>query len=179
MFSCLHIHTLQTVWESKSETAVVRGERTAPCTLTGSFSHLFTAYVGVVCMLLQRRISFGRLWCFCWLHQERSVIPERTSLAFKSGPACFHSSTTRLVCRKKCERLSKCVLFSSSVQPEDVTLNLDIINKKSYKTTREVFTHRRPPMTEIIKHIPDQEDKQQRYKRPSSSSVIWRIDTFT
>lgn len=105
------------------------------------------------------------------------VIPERTSLAFKSGPACFHSRTVRLVCRKKCERLSKCVLFSSSVQPEDVTLNLDIINKKSYKTTREVFTHRRD--REIIKHIPDQEDKQQRYKRPSSSSVILRIDTFT
>lgn len=34
-------------------------------------------------------------------------------------------------CRKNCESLSKRVFISSSVQPQDVTVDLDIINKKS------------------------------------------------
>lgn len=43
------------------------------------------------------------------------------------------------------QEVIKMFFISSFVQLEDVTLNLDIINKKSYKTAREVFTHRRPP----------------------------------
>lgn len=38
----------------------------------------------------------------------------------------------------------KMFLFPSFVQLEDVTSNLDIINKKSYKTAREVFKHGQP-----------------------------------
>ncbi len=62
----------------------------------------------------------------------------------------------------------KMCFISSSVQLEDVTLNLDIINKKSYKTARERFTNHHPPitkttvvMTEIITHILQLEKKTQ------------------
>lgn len=52
----------------------------------------------------------------------------------------------------------KMFLFSSFVQLEDVTSNLAIINKKSYKTAREVFTHcstsdHNHTETEMIKHF--------------------------
>jgi len=45
------------------------------------------------------------------------------------------------------QEVIKMCLFSSFVQLEDVPSNLDIINKKSYKTAREVSKQRHPPIT--------------------------------